>query len=165
MSYKAQTIIETIKGINQIYYLPSIQRKFVWDVHQIENLFDSLMQNYPIGTFLFWSIEKGQNPSHIDEYTFYEFISNYNEKNALEFMQTKVEKPSCKDRLTAVLDGQQRLSSLYCALRGSYAFKTSKRLSPNDPYPKRELHLNLLYRCKSEMDDKFQFNYLILKNH
>ena len=48
MSYKAQTIIETIKGINQIYYLPSIQRKFVWDVHQIEKLFDSLMQNYLI---------------------------------------------------------------------------------------------------------------------
>ena len=160
MSYKAQTIIETIKGINQIYYLPSIQRKFVWDVHQIEKLFDSLMQNYPIGTFLFWSIEKGQDPSHIDEYTFYEFISNYNEKNALEFMQTKVEKPSCKDRLTAVLDGQQRLSSLYCALRGSYAFKTSKRLSPNDQYPKRELHLNLLYRGKSEMDDKYQFKFI-----
>lgn len=163
MSYKAQTIIETIKGINQIYYLPSIQRKFVWDVHQIEKLFDSLMQNYPIGTFLFWSIEKGQDPSHIDEYTFYEFISNYNEKNALEFMQTKVEKPSCKDRLTAVLDGQQRLSSLYCALRGSYALKTSKRLSPDDPYPKRELYLNLLYSCKSEMDDKYEFRFITQK--
>lgn len=163
MSYKAQTIIETIKGINQTYYLPSIQRKFVWDVHQIEKLFDSLMQNYPIGTFLFWSIEKGQDPSHIDEYTFYEFISNYNEKNALEFMQTKVEKPSCKDRLTAVLDGQQRLSSLYCALRGSYALKTSKRLSPDDPYPKRELYLNLLYSCKSEMDDKYEFKFITKK--
>lgn len=89
MSYKAQTIIETIKGINQIYYLPSIQRKFVWDVHQIENLFDSLMQNYPIGTFLFWSIEKGQNPSHIDEYTFYEFISNYNEKKCFGIYANK----------------------------------------------------------------------------
>ena len=121
MSYKAQTIIETIKGINQTYYLPSIQRKFVWDVHQIENLFDSLMQGYPIGTFLFWSVEKGGDPSHIDEYTFYEFINNYNEKNALEFMQTKVEKPSVKERIVAVLDGQQRLSSLFCALQGSYA--------------------------------------------
>ena len=160
MSYKAQTIIETIKGINQIYYLPSIQRKFVWDVHQIENLFDSLMQGYPIGTFLFWSVEKGGDPSHIDEYTFYEFINNYNEKNALEFMQTKVEKPSVKERIIAVLDGQQRLSSLFCALQGSYAFKTNKRISPNDPYPKRELYLNLLYRCKNEMDNKFQFRFI-----
>ncbi len=160
MSYKAQTIIETIKGINQTYYLPSIQRKFVWDVHQIENLFDSLMQGYPIGTFLFWSVEKGGDPSHIDEYTFYEFINNYNEKNALEFMQTKVEKPSVKERIVAVLDGQQRLSSLFCALQGSYAFKTNKRISPNDPYPKRELYLNLLYQCKNEMDNKYQFRFI-----
>lgn len=160
MSYKAQTIIKTIKGINQTYYLPSIQRKFVWDVHQIENLFDSLMQGYPIGTFLFWSVEKGGDPSHIDEYTFYEFINNYNEKNALEFVQTKVEKPSVKERIVAVLDGQQRLSSLFCALQGSYAFKTNKRISPNDPYPKRELHLNLLYQCKNEMDNKYQFRFI-----
>ncbi len=159
MSYKAQTIIETIKGINQTYYLPSIQRKFVWGVHQIENLFDSLMQGYPIGTFLFWSVEKGGDPSHIDEYTFYEFINNYSEKDALEFMQTKVEKPSVKERIVAVLDGQQRLSSLFCALQGSYAFKTNKRISPNDPYPKRELYLNLLYQCKNEMDNKYQFEF------
>ena len=128
-SYKSQTIFETIKGINQMYYLPSIQRKFVWSVGQIEKLFDSLMQGYPIGTFLFWSVEKGGDPSHIDEYTFYEFINNYSEKNALEFIQTKVEKPSMKERIVAVLDGQQRLSSLFCALRGSYALKTNKKIS------------------------------------
>lgn len=160
MSYKAQTIIETIKGINQTYYLPSIQRKFVWDVDQIENLFDSLMQGYPIGTFLFWSVEKGGDPSHIDEYTFYEFINNYDEKNTLEFMQTKVEKPSVKERIVAVLDGQQRLSSLYCALRGSYAYKTGKKISPNDPYPKRELYLNLLYHSEKENDNKYGFKFI-----
>ena len=160
MSYKAQTIIETIKGINQIYYLPSIQRKFVWEVTQIESLFDSLMQGYPIGTFLFWSVEKGGDPSHIDEYTFYKFIQNYSEKNSLEFVQSKVEKPSVKEKIVAVLDGQQRLSSLYCALQGSYAFKTNKKISPNDPYPKRELYLNLLYQCKNEMDSKYQFKFI-----
>lgn len=160
MSYKAQTIIETIKGINQTYYLPSIQRKFVWDVEQIEKLFDSLMQDYPIGTFLFWSVEKGGDPSHIDEYTFYEFISNYDEKNTLEFMQTKVEKPSVKDKIVAVLDGQQRLSSLYCALRGSYAYKTGKKISPNDPYPKRELYINLLYQSKKEIENKYGFKFI-----
>lgn len=160
MSYKAQTIIDTVKEINQMYYLPSIQRKFVWNVDQIEKLFDSLMQGYPIGTFLFWSVEKGGDPSHIDEYTFYEFINNYNEKNALEFMQTKVEKPSIKEKIIAVLDGQQRLSSLFCALRGSYAFKTNKRISPNDQYPPRELYLNLLYQRKNEMDNKYMFKFI-----
>lgn len=160
MPYKAQTIIETIKGINQTYYLPSIQRKFVWKVDKIEKLFDSLMQGYPIGTFLFWIVEKGGDPSHIDEYTFYEFINNYNEKNALEFMQTKVEKPSIKEKIIAVLDGQQRLSSLFCALQGSYAFKTNKRISPNDPYPPRELYLNLLYQSQNEMDNKYKFQFI-----
>lgn len=160
MSYKAQTIIETIKGINQTYYLPSIQRKFVWEVTQIESLFDSLMQGYPIGTFLFWSVEKGGDPSHIDEYTFYQFIQNYSEKNSLEFVQSKVEKPSVKEKIVAVLDGQQRLSSLYCALQGSYAYKTNKKTSPNDPYPRRELYLNLLYQCKNEMDSKYQFKFI-----
>lgn len=158
-SYKSQTIFETIKGINKMYYLPSIQRKFVWSVGQIEKLFDSLMQGYPIGTFLFWSVEKGGDPSHIDEYTFYKFINNYSEKNALEFVQTKVEKPSMEERIVAVLDGQQRLSSLFCALQGSYAFKTSKKVSPDDPYPKRELYLNLLYQRKGEMENKYQFSF------
>ena len=160
MPYKAQTIISTIKSINQTYYLPSIQRKFVWDVHQIEKLFDSLMQGYPIGTFLFWSVEKGGDPSRIDEYTFYEFINNYSEKNSLEFMQKKVEKPSMKEKIIAVLDGQQRLSSLFCALQGSYAFKTSKRISPDNPYPQRELYLNLLYQSTNEMDNKYEFRFI-----
>ncbi len=160
MAYQTTTIINIMQEINHAYYLPSIQRKFVWDVEQIENLFDSLMQNYPIGTFLFWAIEKGGNPSRIDNYTFYEFIDNYNEKEALEFMQKKVEKPSMKDRIIAVLDGQQRLSSLYCALKGSYAFKTNKKISPDNPYPKRELYLNLLYVSNDEMQNKYQFRFL-----
>ena len=40
------------------YLLPAIQREFVWDEQQIINLFDSIMKDYPIGTFLFWNLEK-----------------------------------------------------------------------------------------------------------
>ena len=36
MSYESQTILDTIKEINHVYYLPSIQRKFVWEKEQIE---------------------------------------------------------------------------------------------------------------------------------
>lgn len=159
MNYKNQSILETIKGINEVYYLPSIQRKFVWELEQIEHLFDSIMCGYPIGTFLFWLVEKGEDPSHIDDYTFYQFISDYKEDEDIEFNQKKLNKPSTKDKIIAVLDGQQRLSSLYCALKGSYAYKTSKKDSPNNQYPQRELYINLLYHKDNEQSNRFEFKF------
>lgn len=159
--YKDQTIIETIREINKSYFLPSIQRKFVWDTEQIEKLFDSIMRDYPIGTFLFWEVEKGDDPSHIDDYTFYKFIEDYNEKAGDEFLQDKLNKPSGLPKIIAVLDGQQRLSSLFCALRGSYAMKVNKKLSPYDPYPKKELYFNLHYKPDDENSCMYKFSFLL----
>lgn len=52
------TIASTIENIDSSrYLLPSIQREFVWNHEKIEWLFDSIMRNYPIGSFLFWSVE------------------------------------------------------------------------------------------------------------
>lgn len=46
---------------------------------------------------------------------------------------------------TAVLDGQQRLTSLYIGLCGSYAYKTKNAWSNKaSSFPVRRLHLNLL---------------------
>jgi len=49
------------KAVNEIsknnYVLPAIQREFVWRPEQIERLFDSLMQGYPFGAFLFWKVQ------------------------------------------------------------------------------------------------------------
>ena len=60
MSYEvALKIVDVINDIHKKnYLLPAIQREFVWDTDQIEKLFDSLMRNYPIGSFLFWKVEK-----------------------------------------------------------------------------------------------------------
>ncbi|MDR0750990.1 MAG: DUF262 domain-containing protein [Christensenellaceae bacterium] len=55
-------------GKNKMY-LPAIQRKFVWKSEQIEKLFDSIMQNHPIGTFLFWKLNKDS----ANKYAFYQF--------------------------------------------------------------------------------------------
>ena len=38
---------------DQDYILPDIQRGYVWKIEQIENLFDSLLSEYPIGSFCF----------------------------------------------------------------------------------------------------------------
>ena len=60
MAYESPlVIVDVIKGISDNkYILPSIQREFVWDAERIARLFDSLMQGYPIGAFLFWEVGK-----------------------------------------------------------------------------------------------------------
>jgi len=98
------------------YVLPSIQREYVWDTEQIEALFDSLMRDYPIGTFLFWEINK----EHVNDYDFYGFIRNYHEYKGVH--NKKVDLKGL-DGVTAVLDGQQRLTSIYIGLKGTYAYK------------------------------------------
>ena len=60
------------------YVLPAIQREFVWKPEQIEKLFDSLMQGYPFGTFLFWKVD----PSTSGKFKFYDFVLNYHQRDA-----------------------------------------------------------------------------------
>ena len=59
MAYeKPITVKEAITSIqNQEYILPAIQREFVWNTKQIELLFDSILRDYPISTFLFWKVK------------------------------------------------------------------------------------------------------------
>ena len=111
------TIRQALDSVSRKEYaLPAIQREFVWWPYQIERLFDSLMQGYPIGSFLFWKVrEEG-----IRQYKFYDFVLDYHERD----------RPHCppygqssRTELTAVLDGQQRLTALNIGLRGSYAYK------------------------------------------
>lgn len=78
MSYYQHKIKEIIEKIGRNdFYLPAIQRKFVWDCQQIESFFDSIMRGYPIGTFLFWFVA-GENKNN---YTFYKFIQEYHERD------------------------------------------------------------------------------------
>ena len=105
------TIKETLQAIQQSkYVLPAIQREFVWKPEQIARLFDSLMQGYPFGTFLFWKVE-GPNSGN---YKFYAFVRNYHERDNPHCPQL----PDFHDKeLTAVLDGQQRLTALNIGLQ------------------------------------------------
>ncbi len=160
MAYETPlTIAEVMKDIsNNTYVLPSIQREFVWDTEQIETLFDSLMQDYPIGAFLFWEIEK----SRLQDYDFYEFLRNYHEKN-----NTHNKKVDLKgsDGVTAVLDGQQRLTSIYIGLKGSYAYRLKyKQKKSESAYPIRHLYLNLLEDAKDE-NNKYDFRFLTDKEY
>ena len=54
--YQSDTIVAVLKQVNDTYFLPAIQREFVWKPAQVTRLFDSIMQDYPIGSFLFWQL-------------------------------------------------------------------------------------------------------------
>jgi uncharacterized protein with ParB-like and HNH nuclease domain len=102
------TIKEAMDNIfHRRYLLPAIQREFVWESQQIELLFDSIMRNYPINSFMVWRI----TDSTIKEgYKFYEFLKNYRE---YFYKENQYINTSGVADFSAVIDGQQRLTSLY----------------------------------------------------
>jgi|JI10StandDraft_1071094.scaffolds.fasta_scaffold01564_4 uncharacterized protein with ParB-like and HNH nuclease domain len=155
MAYeKPITIKEAIEQIQKKkFVLPSIQREFVWESSQIEILFDSIMRDYPISTFLFWQVDK----SRIKEFQFYEFLQHYHERNA-----THNPKASLADDedVVAVLDGQQRLTSLYVGLKGTYAEKVKgKRWDSQKAFPTKKLYLDLL-KPSEDIDKFYSFEFL-----
>ena len=155
MSYQtALTIAEVVNDIHRKkYLLPAIQREFVWDTNQIERLFDSLMRDYPISSFLFWGVEKEK----VNDFEFYEFLRQYHERKQVHNPKASV---SGEEGVTAVLDGQQRLTSIYIALKGTYAYKIPRKRWDNDQaYPERKLHLNILAPSTNE-GRKFDFEFL-----
>jgi uncharacterized protein with ParB-like and HNH nuclease domain len=154
-----QTPITVKEAINNVhakkYLLPAIQRELVWYEDQIELLFDSLMRDYPVGSFLFWYVDKQRSR----DFQFYEFIRNFHERDSTHNPKASV---SGEDDVTAILDGQQRLTSLYIGLRGSYAYKEKMKRWDNDAaFPERKLYLNLLQTCSEDEIDK-QFDFLFL---
>lgn len=119
------------------YVLPAIQREFVWRPEQIARLFDSLMEGYPIGSFLFWGVER----DNVRQYKFYDFVRDYHQK--LRPHCPPVEVPVGQS-VIAVLDGQQRLTALNIGLRGSHAMKEPRMWWNNpDAFPEKRLYLNI----------------------
>lgn len=90
------------------FWLPNIQRPFVWSEEQIARLFDSIMREYPISTLLVWKTREAVKHR--------KFIDNYRRDIKL----TDFYVPDNTRSKMMVLDGQQRLQSLVIGLRGSY---------------------------------------------
>ncbi|PKN92919.1 MAG: hypothetical protein CVU44_12880 [Chloroflexi bacterium HGW-Chloroflexi-6] len=129
------------KAISEIqsnkYVLPAIQREFVWKAEQIEKLFDSLLRGYPIGSFLFWKV----TPERIGDFQFYHFMDHYHER---DFRHNEPYNPPAHQDVTAILDGQQRLTALNIGINGWYAYKLPRYWWNNDEgFPKQELYINL----------------------
>ena len=158
MSYESKSIQEIVKMIgNNDVYLPAIQRKLVWEHEKIQGLFDSIMRRYPIGTFLFWFVEKEK----MSEYTFYRFLDGYHERDKWE--NEIAAKPQLKDEIIGVLDGQQRLSSMYIPLQFSYAYKRlHARKDSAEAYPERWFYLNILKEPVEREDEDFVYEFKFL---
>jgi uncharacterized protein with ParB-like and HNH nuclease domain len=85
---------------NNDYYLPAIQREFVWKTHKIEALFDSLLRGYPIGIMLRWKVEGDSR----HDFQFYKLIDQFDVRNSHNQKTGKI----AKEAFYGVLDGQQR---------------------------------------------------------
>lgn len=111
------------------------------------------MRDYPIGSFLFWHVDRENKK----RYQFYEFIREYHERDKRH--NPKADTSGGGD-ITAILDGQQRLTALYIGLRGKYAYKLPRRRwSEDSSFPDRMLYLNLLRRS-DELDMEYMFRFL-----
>lgn len=163
MSYKSKVIKAVIVDIEASkVYLPALQRKFVWKRHQIELLFDSLMRNFPIGTFLFWNLKR----ENAQNYVFYEFLKEYDQRNPYN---KRKEGAFLNPEIIGVLDGQQRLSSIYIALQGTHTEKAPHlRWTNDDAFHPTKLYLNVLSlpyyldggNIETYEDKNFEFRFL-----
>lgn len=153
------TIKDALDAVSKNHYvLPAIQREFVWKPEQICRLFDSLMQGYPFGTFLFWRVE----PEKSAEFKFFGFVRHFHERDAAHCPELGA---LPNRELTAVLDGQQRLTALNIGLRGSMSIKEPNkwRTNPN-AFPKRVLHIDLM-AARGDDDEGEAYRFRFLEPH
>jgi hypothetical protein len=108
--------------------LPMFQREFVWEKEQSAKLIDSILKGFPIGTFIFWKTK--------DELRSYKEVGNH-----------KLPETPKGDYVQYILDGQQRVTSLYAIRKGIRITKDGKELDYRDIFidldhdPKNDEHI------------------------
>jgi hypothetical protein len=89
------TVQELVTGVSSGQVrLPDLQRPFVWSNAKVRDLIDSMYRGYPVGELMFW---ENRDEAH-------EKAIGISDKAQEATMQ--------------VIDGQQRLTSLYAVLKG-----------------------------------------------
>lgn len=145
MSYVSSTVGRVLDQINRAYFLPAIQRPYVWQPDQIVALFDSLLKGYPISSFLFWEI----SPERRKDWEIYKFIENFRFGDT----HNEIAEPDGRD-IVLVLDGQQRLTSLLIGLRGTFTVRSKyKRRNNPDAWSKQRLYIDLLKDPSTEAEE------------
>ena len=111
-----RTYNELMNNIEKgIYQIPKFQRDFIWEKSQVAKLLDSIIKGYPIGTFILWKTKDRL-------------------RSVKKIGSEILREPPEGDFVYYVLDGQQRITSLYLAVKGII-------LSDGENY--KELYVNL----------------------
>jgi uncharacterized protein with ParB-like and HNH nuclease domain len=117
-------------------FLPAMQRPFVWKEKRIYRLIDSLLRGFPIGAVMLWRTSTVPRFRCLPRDLDVEVAEVFN-----------FETSSDTNNKYLVLDGQQRLASLFAAFKGTYNHKglfidvLSGSTEEKDPG-------NEYYRCK-----------------
>ncbi len=94
------TVEELVSGIDKgTIRLPDIQRPFVWPNAKVRDLIDSMYRGYPVGELMFWANKDGDHTTAIGGDV------------------------KTQDASMQVVDGQQRLTSLYAVLKGLHVWR------------------------------------------
>ncbi len=159
VSIYSKTIKQTVENINTLYFLPDIQRDYLWDEDRVISLFDSILKGYPIGSILIWK-QSVEDYNHAN-YSFYKLIST---AKATDNSGEVLRKPASvvvgsRKNLYAVLDGQQRLTAFYLALSGGYQIWKGKGRHPQGTPPLRELYFSPAGRSSKNCQTKNEFRF------
>jgi uncharacterized protein with ParB-like and HNH nuclease domain len=79
--------------------IPRFQREFVWERPKVIKLLDSIYHQFPVGSFFFWAAPRKYN----------KFFRN--------IAELSLPKPEEMEDITFILDGQQRITSLYATIK------------------------------------------------
>jgi hypothetical protein len=88
--------------------IPQFQRDFVWTMQKSAGLIDSVIKGYPIGTFIFWRTKERL-------------------RSVKDIGKQVLPEPEQGEFVDYVLDGQQRLTSLFASLKGITLFREDGR--------------------------------------
>lgn len=181
MSYSPISVKEAIGKINKEWFLPAIQRPYVWGSRYeselyICRLFDSLLKGYPIGGLIIWMTDQ--------VVPYRKFIEDYSLNTNADLVDLGLQGKSGKG---LVYDGQQRLQTLFSCLKHSFnnkilvfnlrfqdlienerdqtgfSFVEKTSVEQNNKIPWYYVRLNELF-AKSVDEDEYDFQDKILES-
>ena len=145
--YIRDSINNIVEKVNDKIFLPDIQRNFVWKPIQVYTLFDSLLRDYPISTFLFGKL----NGKYLEKEKIKK-LKFVNQSTADIDSDTSI---NSEKEYFLVLDGQQRITTFYLVIKGNYIIRNKKY----------DLYFNILSGDEENEDDGILYEFNFFNNN